>query len=212
MEHPTSASPDLDGRVRQMQSRTVRYWFEDGLVELVIGGGFFLMGLSFVILGAITLPGYTTLLPPALMIGVILVGPRLIKRGKDRLVHPRTGFVSFARPSPRRHWLAPAVAVVTSSLFVALVGRAPSLEVWVPAVLGLLMAGLFLRTNRSARLGRLSFLASVSAITGLLISLRGGSGQVAGGIYFAVVGSVMAAGGALALRRYLRHAPPPEVA
>jgi hypothetical protein len=210
MNNTSSPPPDLDGQVQQVQRRTVRYWFEDGLVELVIGGGFLLMGLCFVILGTVPLPGYTTLLPMALMIGLILAGPRLIRRAKDRFVHPRTGYVSFTRPSPRRRWVTPIVGAVTAMLFVVLVGRKPSLEVWVPAVLGLLMAGFFLRMNRSAELGRFSFLAGVSAITGLLLSLNGHSGQVAGGIYFAVVGFLMAAGGALALRRYLRNAPPPE--
>jgi hypothetical protein len=72
------------------------------------------------------------------------------------------------------------------------------------------MAAHFSRMNHSAQLGRLSFLAGASAITGLLLSLRGHSNQVAGGIFFTVVGCLMAAGGALALRRYLRNAPPPE--
>ena len=210
MNNTSSPPPDLDGQLQQVQRRTVRYWFEDGVVELVIGGGFFLMGLCFVILGTIPLPGYTTLLPMALMIGLLLAGPRLIRRAKDRLVHPRTGFVSFARPSPRRRWLTAIVAAVTAMLFVVLFGRKPSLAAWVPAVLGLLMAGFFLRTNHAAQLARLSFLAGASAITGLLLSLYGHSDQVAGGIYFAIVGFFMAAGGALALRRYLRNAPPPE--
>jgi hypothetical protein len=210
MNNTSSPPPDLDGQVRQVQRRTAHYWFEDGVVELVIGGGFLLLGLCFVILGTIPLPGFTTLLPMALMIGLLLAGPRLIRRAKDRLVHPRTGFVSFARPSPRRRWLTAIVAAVTAMLFVVLFGRKPSLAAWVPAVLGLLMAGFFLRTNHAAQLARLSFLAGASAITGLLLSLYGHSDQVAGGIYFAIVGFFMAAGGALALRRYLRNAPPPE--
>jgi hypothetical protein len=53
MKNTSSPPPDLDGQVRQVQQRTVRYWFEDGVAEFVIGGGFFLMGLCFVILGTI---------------------------------------------------------------------------------------------------------------------------------------------------------------
>lgn len=210
MNNTSTTPPDLDDHLHQAQRRTVRYWFEDGFAELIIGGGFLLLGLCFVILGTVPLPGYTTMLPLALMICIVLAGPRLLRGAKERLVHPRTGFVSFTRPSPRRRWLTAIVGGATGTLFVILVGRAPSIQVWVPTVLGLVMAAYFLRMNRSAQLGRFSFLASVSAITGILLSLHGDSGQVAGGIFFTVVGFLMAAGGALALRRYLRQAPPPE--
>jgi len=202
--------PNLDAELSRIQRRTVQYWFDDGLAELVIGGGFLLLGLCFVLLGSVPLPGYTTLFPLALMIGIFLAGPRLVRKTKERLVYPRTGFISFARPSPRRRWLAPLAAAVTASLLGVLVGKAPSVEVWVPAVLGLLMAGFFLRMNRSVQTGRLSTLAGVSALTGLLVSLHGDTGNLAGGIYFTVIGAVMSAGGALALRSYLRIAPPPE--
>ncbi len=210
MNHTSSTLPDVERHLHQAQRRTVQYWFEDGLAELVIGGSFFLMGLSFALIGAVARPRLLTLLPPALMLGFVLAGPRLIKKGKERLVYPRTGYVSFARPPRRRRFLAPVVGLVTASLFIALVGRRPSLEVWVPAILGLIMAGAFLRMNRSAQLDRLSFLAGVSALTGLAISLRGDSGNLAGGIYFAIIGLIMTTGGAFALRRYLRLAPKPE--
>jgi hypothetical protein len=82
------------------------------------------MGLCFVILGTIPLPGYTTLLPMALMIGLVLAGPRLIRRAKDRLVHPRTGYVSFTRPSPQRRWPPPSRGRHLM-FFVVLVGRKP---------------------------------------------------------------------------------------
>jgi hypothetical protein len=211
--NPNAASPpNLDAELSRAQRRTIQYWFDDGLVEVVVGSGFLLMGLCFVLLGTVPLPGYVNLIPIALMFGTILAGPRLIRKAKERLVYRRTGYVSFTRPSPRRRWLTPLVGFVIASLLGVLVAKAPSLEVWVPAGLGLLMAAFFLRMNRSAQLSRISVLAGVSALTGLLVSLHGDTGNMAGGIYFTVVGAVMAAGGALALRSYLRHAPPPEVA
>jgi len=210
MNTSPTASPNLDTELSRVQRRTVQYWFEDGLAELVIGSSFLLLGLCFVLLGSVPLPGYTTLFPLALMIGIFLAGPRLVRKTKERLVYRRTGFISFARPSPRRRWLTALVGFVSASLLGVLVTRAPSLEVWVPTALGLAMAGLFLRMNRSAQLDRLSVLASVSALTGLLVSLHGDTGNLAGGIYFTVIGVVMSAGGALALRSYLRTAPSPE--
>jgi len=205
-----TASPNLDTELSRVQRRTVQYWFQDGLVELVLGSGFLLLGLCFVLLGMVPSPGPLTLVPVVLMIGLCAAGPRLIKKAKERVVYARTGFVSFARPSLRRRWLTALVGFVSASLLGVLVTRAPSLEVWVPTALGLAMAGLFLRMNRPAQLDRLSVLASVSALTGLLVSLHGDTGNLAGGIYFTAVGAVMTVGGALALRSYLRNAPPPE--
>lgn len=210
MNATPQSPPNLDAELSRVQRRTVQYWFDDGLVELIIGGGFLLLGLCLMLLGLVPLPGYATFLPMVVMIGFCLGGSHLVKKAKERFVYRRTGYISFTRPSPRRRWLTPVVAVVAASLLVALVGKAPSLEVWVPAGLGLLMAGVFLRMNRSAQLGRLSALASVSALTGLLVSLHGDTGNLAGGIYFTAIGAVMAGGGALALRSYLRNAPPPE--
>ena len=210
MNTSPTASPNLDAELSRVQRRTVQYWFGDGLAELVIGGGFLLLGLCLMLLGLVPLPGYATFLPMVLMISFCLGGSHLIKKAKERVVYRRTGYISFRRPSPQRRWLTPLVAVAVSSLLVVLVGKAPALEVWVPAGLGLLMAGVFLRMNRSAQLGRLSTLAGVSALTGLLVSLHGDTGNLAGGIYFTVIGGVMSAGGALALRTYLKNAPPPE--
>jgi hypothetical protein len=214
MTHTVLPPQDLDEQVRQVQRRTVRYWFDDGLAELVIGGFFVVIGLYLAALGTIPLQGYSAMLfgilLPALVIGFSLAGRRLIRKAKEGLVYPRTGYVSYARPSARRRWLTPVSAVITSALLVALVRRAPSLESWIPALQGLLVAGLVFLMNRSARLGRLSFLAGVSALTGLLLALRGGSSEATGAIFFTVVGIVMTMGGALALRRYLRQAPPPE--
>jgi heme O synthase-like polyprenyltransferase len=75
---------------------------------------------------------------------------------------------------------------------------------------GLFVAAIILLMNRSVRLPRLSLLAGVAALTGLVLAIRGGPTGAAVAVLFTVVGIVTAAGGALALRRYLRYAPPPE--
>jgi len=214
MNNSKSPRHSLDEQVQQVQRRTVRYWFEDGLAELIIGAFFVLIGLYFAVAGAVPQGGpravVSGLVFPAFIVGLGLASRRLIGRAKEGLVYPRTGYVSYVRPPARRRWLTPIVAGIVGALLVALIRRAPSLESWIPALWGLPVGGLFLLMNRSARLLRLSFLAAFSALTGLLLALRGGSTEMNGAIFFTLVGLVMAAGGALALRRYLRHAPPPE--
>ena len=211
MDKPESSSNSLDEQVRRVKRRTVRYWFEDGLAELLIGGFFVLIGLYFATMGA--LPKDVTLLEaffPAFIIALGLAGRRLIGRAKEGLVYPRTGYVSYVAPSSRLRWLTPALGAVIAALMVTLIRRAPALETWIPAMQGLLVSALLLVMNRSAQLGRLSFLAFVSSLTGLLLSIGSVSSETAAAIFFALVGLVMAGGGAMALRRYLRQAPPAE--
>jgi hypothetical protein len=208
----TPPSSDLDERVRQVQSRTVRYWFDDGLVELFVAGSFLLIALYIAAmeLAPKAVGGMLGGLFPAVYIVIWLAGRRLVRRAKEGVVYPRTGYVSYARPSPGRRSVAPIVAAVVAMLLVVLIQRAPPLLAWIPAMNGLFIAALLLLLNRSVRLPRLSFLAGVAALTGLVLAIRGGPTGAGVAVLFAIVGLVMAAGGALALRRYLRHAPPPE--
>jgi len=213
MTNTTWPAPDLDAQLRKMQRRTVRYWFEDGLAELFIGGFFVLVGAYFVAAGSIPDEGLGGLLVgffPAFIIALGLAGRHLIGRAKEGLVYPRTGYVSYVAPFSRLRWMTPALGAVIAALLVTLIRRAPSLEGWIPAIQGLLVGVLLVVMNRFARLARLSLLAFVSALTGLGLSLHGVSSETAAAIFFTLVGLVMAGGGALALRRYLRHAPPPE--
>ena len=204
----------LDARVQQARRRSVRYWFEDGVVEIVLGTGFALMGLYFGVLAVLpngasrALAGSLGL--PGLMVAMILGGRFLIARAKERMVYPRTGYVSFARPAPWRRVVTPILGFVVATLLVVLARRAPSLVDWIPGLQGLLLGGLFLVANRSAKLLRLSLLSLVSAITGLLLSIRGDSTEVGLAILYGGIGLLMAGMGTLALRRYLRQAPPPE--
>jgi hypothetical protein len=212
MSSPESPFSDLDEQVRRLQRRTVRYWFEDGLVELFLGVSLLVIALyvAAMELSPGGVGGILGGLFPALFIMIFVAGQRLVRRAKERLVYPRTGFVSYPRASPRRRTLAPVVAAIVAALLVVLVRRAPPLATWIPAINGLFMAGLLLLVNRTAALVRLSFLAAVAAVAGLLLALSGAPTGTAVGTLFAVLGLTMAAGGGLALRHYLRHAPPPE--
>jgi hypothetical protein len=216
MNQPSSPDLNLDEQLHQARLRTERYWFEDGVVELCIGGLFVLIGLYFVFASAIPQqgPGAAALaiLFPLLFIGGFLATRRLIRKAKEGLVYPRTGYVSYARPSPRRRWLAAVLAAVIGMLTVELIKQAPSLEAWIPALWGFFAAGLLLLMGRRVRLARLSFLAFLSAFAGLGLSLRGLSTEAAGAIFYTVIGLAMAAGGAITLRRYMRQAPSPEKA
>jgi hypothetical protein len=204
--------PNLDAELSRVQRRTLQYWFEDGLVELAIGSSFLLLSswIATMSLLPTSVAGKLGAGFPVAYILIFLACRRVIRRAKEGLVYPRTGYVSYARPSPRRRLLSQLAGAIVAALVVLLVRKAPPIEAWIPAANGLFIAVLLFLMNRSAKLPRLSLLAGIAAVTGLLLSVRGGQTDQTIAALFAVIGLVMTAGGALALRRYLRQAPPPE--
>jgi hypothetical protein len=213
--NPDDSTTNLDDKIRKARLRTERYWWEDGVAEICTGGLLVLLGLYFVAARMIPRgPGAAALaiLMPLLFVGGYLAATRLTRKAKEGLVYPRTGYVSYARPSPRRRWLTAVLAAVIGVLTVELIRRAPSLEAWIPALWGFFTAGLLLLMGRRVRLARLSFLAFLSVFAGLGLSLQGVSTEAAGAIFYTMIGLAMAAGGAITLRRYMRQAPPPEKA
>src|SRR5512146_2044148 len=95
---------DLD--IEERIHRPTRYWFVDGIPEAVIGGFWLLCSLG--ILGAELVLhhrgfGY---LAAAFVYGTVAIGllfpfllPRIIRRWKERVTYPRTGYVEPRRPS-----------------------------------------------------------------------------------------------------------------
>jgi hypothetical protein len=213
MNQTVSPRSDLDNQLRQARLRTSRYWFEDGLVELSVGGLFVLIGLYFVAMGLLPGEGAVPavlggILFPLLFIGGILATSRLIRKAKEGLVYPRTGYVAYAKPSGLRRWLTAILGAVVSVLIVALVKRAPTIVSWTPALEGLLGGGILFWMGHASGVGRLSLVASVSVILGLALSLAGASGSTSSAVLYGAIGLLMAGGGAIAFRRYLRQAPP----
>lgn len=212
MNTTETPSSSLDERVQQVQRRTVRYWFEDGLVELYLGC--FLLLIALYITAMERLPpavgGMLGGFFPAVFILFYLVGSRLVRRAKEGLVYPRTGYVSYARPSPRRRGAAPIIGAIVAALLIVVIRRAPPLAAWIPALNGLFVGAILLLVNRSVRLPRLSLAAAIAALAGLVLTLSGGPTGTTVAALFAIIGVVLAGGGALALRRYLRQAPPRE--
>jgi hypothetical protein len=212
MDTNPTPPPNLDAELSRAQRRTVQYWFQDGLVEVFVGGTFLLLALYITAMGVLPGPvaGMMGGLLPAAFLLIYFAGQHLVRRAKEGLVYPRTGYISYERSSPLRRGTSAVAGAVVAALFVVLIRKAPSLEAWIPAMNGLFIAALLLLLNRSARLSRLSLVSAVAAVAGLVLALAGWPTGLAISALFAIVGAVMAATGATALRRYLRHAPPPE--
>ena len=199
--------PDID----KARRRAAHYWLQDGLNEITVGVLLALVGVYLALEGAVTrtapLRAWTAFGLLVLVVGVGLVSRRVVLALKDRYVHPRTGYVALRQTNPRSRWLAGLLGGVIAALF-AFVARAPAMLAWLPAAQGLVLGLLFFATWSKVGLTRFPVEGLLCALAGLALSLLGIDEGLASGLVFVWAGLVMAVGGALAFRRYLRMAPP----
>ncbi len=208
---------DPQHEMESVEKRTRRYWFDDGITELVAGLAFLLVALYLLAERAFrssALGRVFDLALPILVVVLAFATLRVVRAAKDRYVHPRTGFVSF----PRKHQtrlakIANALAAfVVAALFVFLVSHTPSLRTWIPAFTGALFAISFLVAGRRVDLVRLPIEGLACAAAGVLLSVMALDRDVATALLFGWLGAVLVVGGLVGFIGYLRHTPPPEQA
>lgn len=202
---------DIDKATR----RAAHYWIDDGLQETLVGGFFVLIGAFLAAQGLAPKRApynvFFSLGFPILVIGVGLVMRRLVMTLKDRYVHPRTGYVSFARRNRRAGWVSGVIGGAIA-FFVVLAFRSPNLLSWLPALEGLAVAGGLLYLSAKVGVTRFAVEALLAAITGFALAFLHLDENLAAGLLFAWIGAAMSVGGLFAFRAYLRQAPPGEQA
>ena len=98
----------MQSNLSDVEQRVKRYWYTDGIGELIAGGMFLLLGLYFSIqqyFGHQSLVGVilqSSLL--VVLIGGAMIGRRLISVLKTRLTYPRTGYVEYQTNEKNMIW------------------------------------------------------------------------------------------------------------
>jgi hypothetical protein len=197
--------------INQLARRTRRYWFTDGLAELVAGLAFLLLGGYFYL--QVALPEdsiFSNLLQASLVlivIGYVFIGKRVLSILKDRLTYPRTGYVEYSPPAKRHRYISAGLAILMAALVAGLIVSSPAALDWLPALTGLIVAAVWTVTAARVGLFRYYLLAVVSFGLGLLFSLLG-FGDILGVAYFyTAAGFVLLASGGIVLFRYIRDNP-----
>jgi hypothetical protein len=134
----------------------------------------------------------------------MLLGRRLIPAAKARLTYPRTGYVSYPRPSRRRRLFTTGLAVVVA----AGLGAAALTLPRAPGGLLVLLQGLLLGvllTILGQGLPRFFLLGGWSAILGVGLSLLTTSEETASGALYGLTGLALVVSGGLVLASYLRR-------
>jgi uncharacterized protein involved in response to NO len=197
--------------LNQLARRTRRYWFTDGLAELVAGLIFILLGIYFYL--QVILPPdslLANLLQAGLvliLVGIVFIGKRVLQLLKDRLTVPRTGYVEYSSPDKKHRYISGILAAVMAALVAGLILSSPAVQDWLPALTGLIVAAVWIVTAARVGIFRFYLIAVASFVLGLVFSLAG-LGDILGIAYFyASTGLLLLISGGIVLLRYLRSNP-----
>jgi hypothetical protein len=199
-----------------VEQRVKRYWYIDGIGELLGGGVFLLLGLYFSVqqyFGDQSLVGVILQSSFAfILIGSMLIGTRLINVLKTRLTYPRTGYVEYPTTEKNamgRRVLAGLIAMTVAVFSVVIARRINTIDSMV-AVTGVLVAVILLvKQAWSSKLYRFYFLGAASLILGIVLSVSGLPRGYNLGAFYGLMGTAFLISGGLTLQRYLQENPMP---
>lgn len=194
--------------IDQVVRRTYRYFYDDGLAEIAIGLLFMAVGGVLLLWATIDSP---SLLGLALAIGlplVILGGTFLLKSGirrlKERLTYPRTGYVAYRQKEPAHgRWLVMAVALllaIAGLIWPSFLGR---MQIAVGGLLGTVLFFLGYRVG----LWRFYVDGVLALILGFGLALLGLDEVLSTALTFLGAGLALLVGGVLTLISYLNRHP-----
>jgi len=193
--------------IEKLMQRTRRYWYEDGLWEITVGGFFLLQGTLFYAQSLTpqdsplwAVYGFAPILFAVL---VCTLGMRLIEQVRSRHVWPRTGYV---KPSRRAYWPLSRIIglVVAAGLVVGFLVSSAGGNEWLPALWGLgfaivlVVGACFLGLRRWYVLAAWALLAGVGTFVSPL------SWMASGALFWLAVGLGWLICGLYALRQYRR--------
>ncbi len=210
----------MQSNFSEVEQRVKRYWYTDGIGELVGGVMLMLLGAYFglqkslegflggnSLVGAILQTGFFLFL----FLGGGWLNQWLVNFLKARLTYQRTGYVEYQTAlerSSKGRWILFTAACAGTAAFMVLFAHLFQSFDGMVAMTGLLGALVFmiLRT-RSSGLARFYVLAGVSLVLGLVLSVTGLSISYNAGLFYGLMGICLAISGGWTLRRYLQENP-----
>ncbi|HSL45669.1 MAG TPA: hypothetical protein VK897_19700 [Anaerolineales bacterium] len=209
----------MQSNISNVEQRVKRYWYTDGLGELIGGGMFILLGVYF---AAQEFLGQNSMLGGILQVSLILVmiggmaiGRRLIHTLKTHLTYPRTGYVEYHvdehNVRSRRIVVAILAFVISglTMLFVRLFDFFDAIVAVTGVAVGLILV--ILRAKASG-LSRFYVLGAVSIVLGLILSVSNLPNGYSLGSFYGLMGLCFMISGGIVLRRYLKENPLPAEA
>lgn len=205
----------MDKNFHDVEQRVQRYWYTDGIGELIGGGMFILLGLYFSLqqyFGGRSLVG--VILQSSLvvfMIVAIFLGRRLINLMKARFTYPRTGYVEYRTNEKNALWRILTVAIAMAvAMFLVVIARAVDIIDTTVALTGVLVCLiLLLKQAWSSKVPRFYILSAASLILGITLSVSHLPSGYNLGLFYGLMGMTFTISGGLTLRHYLQENPLP---
>ncbi len=205
----------MNTNVDDLMRKTKSYWYEDGLVEVLAGVFFVVIGL-FLLLDWAT-PQSSSLkwiFAPGFMVVTIvwiLSGRKVAGRLKERITYPRTGYVAYKQASRQSRLLRGAVAgfiggAVALVVVASLIYRQDIARL-VPLMMAAGVAALIFRVGSEVAVPRFYVLAVWSLAVGCALAWLTSDLSLGIALYYALLGLATLVLGGAALFRYLRSAP-----
>jgi hypothetical protein len=206
----------MQGDLSNVEQRVKRYWYTDGIGELIGGGMFILLGIYFSLqefLGQNSiLSGILQASLILVMIGGMAISRRLVTTLKTRLTYPRTGYVEYHVDEHNLKWrriwviiLAFTISALTM-VFVRLFQFFDSIVAVTGVAVGLILV--ILRAKVSG-LTRFYILGAISVLLGLTLSISALPNGYSLGLFYGLMGICFMISGGLTLQRYLDENPLP---
>lgn len=200
------------GNVEEARKRAYRYWYEDGLGEIATGALFIVIGLWLGLQGVVPAGSTAALLSefafPVVVIGGVLAARYLVNIAKERITYPRTGYVRYSRPGPRRRLLSGLIGGGMGAIIGFLTARSPVSLSWINLLQGFIVGAVFLYIGNRLDLTRFYVLSALSVLLGTAITLSGMPYLMGSIVYFGGLGILLLVSGGLALRHYLCQTQP----
>ena len=193
-------------QLERIRRQTQRYCYEDGFVEMALGGIFIVTSLGLALLAslegtAVWIAGLVWLL---LVFGVGYLVSQTVQSLKERITYLRTGYVAYNESQKGGLWLEIGAAlglIVLAALFSDLLEDNPSV------FYGLILAISVGIIGYQIGLWRMYIGAVVAIGMGILLAIGDASAVISSMAPFAAGGLTLVITGLLALRNYLQANP-----
>ena len=206
----------MESKMLDVEQRVKRYWYEDGIVELAIGGMFILLGLYFGLQGFFGEGSRASVIMQVGLFIVVfggIVGVQwVVNTLKTKLTYPRTGYVEYRKDGQdikkqRNIFMGVALALLAASIVLF------DFFLYLDSMIlgtGVMVGAIFIALRgKSTGVTRFYVMGVFSILLGVGLSLDKLSQEYNLALFYGLFGVVVMISGGLVLRDYLSENPLP---
>jgi len=203
-----------DQQIKQIIRKTRQAWFEDGIWEIGFGLAPLLIALYYWALIWFNLYNRLGLWTPLLQLVVFFIAFGSVRWTvaflKERFAFPRTGYVTYRREGGSRRLQRAVLGAVVGGLVggtVVIFNALGDVEARMPALFGLLIAGVMVYLGLNFGLRRYLVIGVLNLLLGGLVSWLRPEVNTSIAIQMSAFGLLILAAGGLALWRFVKRYP-----